>query len=285
MSLYRLSLIPSSSKSRYARLLATLLSVAFSSCGDADFSFQTPSKLVIEGYAEAGGCPTVFLTSSVQVSSHYVSIDSLSTHLLRHADVVLYDGDEKFYLTGHYRQGSYAFPFEYTTGCVVCQPGHTYRIEVDYDGMHAQSSATVPTRKCHLKEVRPVVVSDTLFKIVAIPEEGEELSQARFFVNYRYTGGDFMLAQTMVGIDGSMEIFRPILQGVDLSHNYFQNGDEVIVRCSTFDPVGLRFWDSYQELLALSRLILLPVADNIDSNIQGGLGGWFGCQSDYYVVN
>lgn len=285
MSHYPLSPIPSSFEPRYAGFLAALLCAAVSSCSDADFSTQAPRQLVIEGYAEAGRCPTVFLTSSVRVSSHYVSIDSLSTYLLRHADVILYDGDEKIYLTGHYRQSNYTFPFEYTTGRVVCQPGHTYRIEVDYDGMHAESAATVPARKCRLKEVHPVIVADTVFKIVAIPEEGEDLSEAHFFVNYRHTGGDFMLAQTTLGIDGSMEIFRPILQGVDLSHNYFQRGDEVIVRCSTFDSVGLRFWDSYQELLTLSRLILLPMADNIDSNIHGGLGGWLGCQSDYFVIH
>lgn len=265
-------------------IILALLSLHLSSCDDGDVLTPVPSLLVVEGWAEAGQSPHVLLTSSIALKQEYQSIDSLANHIIRYADVSISDGQQKCYLTGKARNKNYSFPFEYTTGQITCQEGHTYTLQIDYDDYHISATTTIPT-SCQLDTIFAVEVSPSLYKIVAIPSSSSnDSSNALFFVKNENTGGDYQYVPQNRNNRGEIELFCPLQLGEDSGDQYFHSGEEIYVKYTNMPSEGKNFWTSYSEILTLSRNFLLPFTGKIDSNVTGGKGYWLGYNSSYYRI-
>ena len=61
--------------------------------------------------------------------------------------------------------------------------------------------------------------------------------------------------------------------------------DKVWVKLATLDDASYDFWRSFEDLVALSRVPLMPVAENLKSNVTGALGYWCGYGSEVYSVS
>lgn len=255
-------------------LFTTMLCAA---CADYDVPHQTP-ELVVEGIAEAGSSPVVRLTTTVPVQVDFQSIDNLQEHVLRYARVTVSDGEESVILTGRYVRG-HRIPFEYTTGHLTCQAGKTYTLTVDYLSYHAEAQCFVPA-PCSLDSLYAQQSPTGDLQIVAIPSATDAPQWGRCFICSSVTYGDFLLAPLSMLPASRLLLQNPEIQGQgDYS---LRPGEEVIVRCSSLDSIGNLFWTDYEQSLHLSRNYLMPLTDNVYSNVDGALGYWLGLGSTYY---
>lgn len=252
------------------------------SCYEGDVIPSSNPEIIVEGWAEAGQNPHVRLTTSINISKEYQSLDSLGNHILRYASVSITDNGIEYYLTGKARGKKYSFPFEYTTGKITCIEGHEYKLRIDYEKFHVEATTTIPNQ-CTLDTIFAMEVSPSLYKIVAVPTNGK-IKNAIFFIQSSNTGGDYQFSRQISNNKGEIEIFKPLQQGINGSDQYFHKGEEVFIKYSNMQADGKLFWDSYEEVLTLSRNYFMPLTDNIESNINGGIGYWLGYNSSYYRI-
>ena len=126
-------------------------------------------KLVVEGWIDAGGFPIVMVTTSVPTSTEYQNIDDQKEHLVRHARVTVSDGENSVILTGMSSK-SYFPPYIYTTADMRGVAGKTYSLTVEYSGMTATASTTVPA----------AVPLDSLWCVPSKDDAGKYNLKARF---------------------------------------------------------------------------------------------------------
>ena len=107
---------------------------------------DVPEKLVVEGWIEEGKAPVVYVTTSLVPKEEPESLEDIGTHVVRWAKVTISDGEEEVVLTGTASKRFYP-PFAYTTGRMTGVAGKTYRLTVDYSGVHAEASAKIPPSK------------------------------------------------------------------------------------------------------------------------------------------
>lgn len=260
-------------------LQGCLLMLLATSCGDYEAPVQK-TQLVVEGMAEADRPPIVYLTATVPVQVGFQSLNNLEDYVLRYAKVTVSDGEESVILTAKVNR-NHRIPFEYTTGRMICQAGHTYTLTVDYQDFHAHATAYVPT-PCTLDTLYTERGTDGSYHIIAIPSVQNAPRWGRCFIHSSVTYGDFLLAPLSMLPADKLELNNPEIQG---QGNYsLRPGEEVIVRCSSLDSIGNRFWADYEQSLYLSRNFLMPLTENLYSNVEGALGYWLGYGSSYYKI-
>ena len=89
----------------------------------------------------------------------------------------------------------------------------------------------------------------------------------------------------MIGEDGRVVVKRG-RKNLDKNVSpFFKRGDKVWVKLATIDDASYDFWRSFEDLVALSRVPLMPVAENLKSNVTGALGYWCGYGSEVYSVS
>ena len=89
----------------------------------------------------------------------------------------------------------------------------------------------------------------------------------------------------MIGEDGRVIVKRG-RKNLDKNVSpFFKRGDKVWVKLATLDDASYDFWRSFEDLVALSRVPLMPVSENLKSNVKGALGYWCGYGSEVYSVS
>lgn len=80
----------------------------------------------------------------------------------------------------------------------------------------------------------------------------------------------------MLPADGKMPV-NPGRLNIDSDFTpCFEAGDTVMVKLASITEEAYRFWRDFEDMTTLSRNPLFPVTNNLHSNIDGGLGYWFG---------
>lgn len=120
-------------------------------------------RLVVEGWIDSGGHPTVILTRSFSPMS--TESTTLSDLVVRWANVTISDGERTETMIGRI-DNSMTPPFVYTTAQITGVPGRTYTITAEYEGERIVSSCTMP-RPVDISriDVAPVADSDTLREV------------------------------------------------------------------------------------------------------------------------
>ena len=120
------------------------MSILLSAC-DGDYMPVQDSHLVVEGWIEDDGYPTVIVTLSIPITEDYVPADTLSSYIVRWAKVTVYCDGDSVVLTGKYDSGYYP-PYIYTTSGMRGEAGKTYSLKVEYKDMTATAITKIPSR-------------------------------------------------------------------------------------------------------------------------------------------
>ena len=249
-----------------------------------DFQNVETSKLVVEGWIEAGGFPVVILTRSLPVSTHFQKTDNLSDYFLRWATVTVSDGKDSVILTGKFDNG-YFPPFIYTTSHMRGEAGKQYTLTVKYRDYYASATTTIPNipTSCSYR-VEKCVDSDTLYQIIAtIKDNPSEKNYYQFFTRSGTKGKQYMASYLGSINDVVLNSDRtefPVYRCHQLTFDeyipYYMKDDTVSVKFTQVDSTSFRIWDSYIKTLSLSSNMFLTTSTDMETNIIGGYGYWCG---------
>lgn len=260
-----------------------LLPALLVSCSDY-VPDSRPPHLVIEGWIDDGGFPTVLLTVSMPVSTEGTTLENAGDLVVSTARVAVSDGEQEVVLTGKVDR-SYFPPFVYTTGRLRGQAGRTYRLTVDYEGGRAQAVTTIPAAMPPVRlSSEPCAGSDSLCLLTAAFSNPPGRQ-----VYYKVFAGDASQGRTcyrssfMGAYDGSLlpaEARIPVYRGHEAARKdftpYFVRGERVNVKIAVMDRGSFDFWKSYEDMVSLSRNPLFPVTANLSGNVEGAWGCWCG---------
>ena len=252
-------------------------------------------RLVVEGWIDAGGFPIVMVTTSVPTSTEYQSIDDQKNHLVRHAKVTVSDGENSVILTGMDNK-RYFPPYIYTTSDMRGVAGKTYTLKVEFSGMTANASTTIPA----------AVPLDSLWCVPSADDKGKYNIKARFsdpeatddyyrlFV--KVVGKDSSYVASYMGCLHDSDLPRPadinVMRGLSVDNESswawnpasYEKGDEVMFKFCTMDRVSYDFWSSYDRVVSLSIHPVFPATYNPAYNVTGGIGYWCGYGASKYTI-
>jgi hypothetical protein len=242
---------------------------------------EDTSRLVIEGWIDAGGHPFVLVSTPVVAMEQQKPATSLSSHVVAGAKVSVTDDEGREYWLEGRVDRNYLPPYVYTTEELTGEVGHNYRLKVNY-GNHAASGTTTIPRPLPLDrlEVTKSAYSDTLFLLTAwftLPPG--DTGHYRFFTRVRDKETMFY-PSLLSGVDahnytGSVPVMRS--WSLDLNRKpLFSPGEVVDVRFCAIDDAAWAYWESFDAVASLGLNPFFPSTQNPRSNLQGAFGYWAG---------
>ena len=268
-------------------LLSVIALLLFAGC-EKEQGTDRGSLLVVDGRIDAGGFPVVKLTRTASFSTNNsISLDSLSEYVDRWAKVSISDGEHTEIMVGRYDKSHYP-PFIYTSYDMRGEVGKTYKLRVETaDGLTAEASTTIPA-PTSLKDLHCIQTeTDTLFLVYATASEKRSI---KLFTQQIGDDNELLSAQLglydaqMIADDGKIAIRRGRKNIEKIDTPFFTLGKKVHIKCATLDAASFSFWRSYEDMMSLSRIPLMPMTQNLKSNIGGGLGCWCGYGSTFYEI-
>ncbi|MBQ9654185.1 MAG: DUF4249 domain-containing protein [Bacteroidales bacterium] len=265
------------------KALLILLVMALAACSRD--GADVPEKLVVEGWIEEGRAPVVYVTTSLVPKEEPESLEDIGSHIVKWAKVTISDGEEEVILTGTASKRFYP-PYAYTTGRMVGKAGKTYRLTVDYGGVHAEATATVlPSRP--LSSIETVKQANGRYIIrAAFPDTD---GCCRFFHRIEKVDSTF-IPSPLAYTDGSVReaIIRPgkSIARADDHAGGFASGERVRLKFCTMDNGMYRFWQAFEEQAYLADVPVFTLDGNIPGNVSGdraiGYFAGYGC-TEYSV--
>lgn len=265
------------------------LSLLMAACDNYDISTSGKSQLVVEGWIDDGQFPIVKLTKTVPLTEERIDVDDLSKYVENWGKVTISDGEQTEVMMGRY-DSKYNPPFVYTTYDMKGEVGKTYSIKAEsLDGIVAEATTSIPAPIEIVRfEVEPTDV-DSLFQLVAYVSDSSK--RCKLFTMVEGEQTEYYSSQIglfdvgMIGEDGRVIVKRG-RNNLDKNDSpFFKRGDKVWVKLATIDDASYDFWRSFEDLVALSRVPLMPVSKNLKSNVTGALGYWCGYGAKEYCVS
>lgn len=251
------------------------------------------SSIVVEGWIEEGRCPVVILTRSVPLSEEYVDVSELSQYVVNWGKVTVSDGDTTIVLTGM-RDSKYSPPYIYTTGMMTGVTGKTYTLTVDYEDYHATAQTTIP-KSVPIDSIRisPLEGNDESYRLYASftdPSQSHDyylvfvcdsVSDSQYMLGYMGCIDDAMYTKSVIEV--------PVYRGQrfvdDANYTpYFRKAEHVSIKLAHVDKSAYDFWNDMQNNTSFSGNMFTPVTSNVHSNIEGGIGCWYGMGSSVMGV-
>ena len=239
-------------------------------------------RLVVEGWIDSGGHPTVILTRSFSPMS--TESTTLSDLVVRWANVTISDGERTETMIGRI-DNSMTPPFVYTTAQITGVPGRTYTITAEYEGERIVSSCTMP-RPVDISriDVAPVADSDTLREVslTFVPGIGDDRCYQLAVYDPSLSGrmlpcfmGAYAASSSGGGGEVTLTVCRPSIDtdGGDYTP-YFRMGRTIMVALTAIAPEVWRFWHEYDDFTAFGGNIFLAGTIPMHGNINGGYGIW-----------
>jgi len=254
------------------------------SCDNGYLQSDPVEELVVEGWIESGHAPTVFVSATFPVSSKPQSIDSLSDHILRYAEVFIDCEQTRYYLTARLSD-KYVLQNYFTSSSLRGEVGKTYRLGVKWQDYEASAVCTIP----------PPTSIDTLWiekqendtSFVAKIQFTNNPEENRYYQSFMRNGvsdENVFRAVNFTCLDGSLmedkvtETFmKPMLinTGVENPKDlYFHKGDCAAVKLATTQKCIYEFWSSYTNLYNSYSILTAPI--NLKGNVEGAIGYWAG---------
>jgi hypothetical protein len=252
------------------------------------------TKMVVEGWIDAGKHPIVMLHTSYSLSlsepDSTTLLDVLEEHMVLFGKVVIFDGEDSVTLTGRV-DTNYLPPYIYTTTKIKGEIGKTYSLHAKYKEYSTKSQTEIPTiatfdsiRVTNLNQKMNVVgyanhleVGETYilmarttdqrqYKICPMGAFKANSSQADLVINnpIAFPGGGTVLYQTLF----------PKTDSVGVSIKFAKVGE-----------VEYQMWDSYIAQNLTQGLFFMETYGNIISNIEGGNGYWCGMGASEYTIS
>ncbi len=270
-----------------------IIIILFTGCTQSNFDFGSyNSKIVVDGWIEQDQNAHVFLTLSAPYAGQIDSVSILNYALTR-AKVTITDGNNTEILS-MVKNTNYFPPYFYRTLRIKGQVGHTYTLTVDYGGITAWATTTIP----------PIPIVDSAwFKKIYYTDT---LGFVYFIINDNAQTHDFYRTMTRVKNTDAMyiptyisnydDVFfngqKPefvLYKGSNIGTNTMQNihyhvGDTIMLKVCSVDVDAYNFWSSLNRELLNTGNPFASTNLKVQSNINNGLGIWCGYGATYKLV-
>ncbi len=282
---------------RYIIYLTTLATCIATLVSCNSYEAPDPNQqqtLVVEGWIEDGGYPTVYLTRSLNFGTEYqeFELEELIEDWARVSITDLTNGQEVV-LTGVLDSRKIP-PYYYVSYDMKGQAGHTYRLDVSCtDGSEATAVTTIPhSTKLDSIAVNPVHNIDSLRLITAYIHPTETPCHYLFYVrdmlqkNSSWMPAYASLADSQILPPNGATTVNNTHHNTDKenSSTYFKQGQVVGLKLYTMPPEAWDFWVNYTNMSATDMGIIFP-SGSLPSNVHGGLGYFFGYGMDQHIVH
>ncbi len=268
---------------------ALLLSFSLFSCVREEVDH---TKMVVEGWIDAGKHPIVMLHTSYSLSlsepDSTTLLDVLEQHMVLFGKVVIFDGEDSVTLTGRV-DTNYLPPCIYTTTKIKGEVGKTYSLHAKYKEFSVKAKTEIPSvatfdsiRVTNLNQKMNVVGYANQLEV------GEPyILMARTTNERQYKicpMGAFRASSTrsIITINNPIDFTG---EGAMLQ-TLFPKTDSVGISIK-FAKVGeaeYQMWDSYIAQNMTQGLFFMETYGNIVSNIEGGNGYWCGMGASEYTI-
>lgn len=241
---------------------------------------QSPEMLVVEGWIENDGTPKVFVTSSISATLDRKDITDLIEHVALDADVTITHDGVTYPLKPVIRN-EYLLRICYTTNSLKGVTGGTYRLDVKWKDMQASAVTTIlPPAAVDSITVEQHQSIDTLYVIKVRPLPVQDITKYMFFSmdvgkDSTYLPSYMGTLDTKIYHDKSA-VNRGNGNPIKENNYFYSLGDSVRFKIATIDDTTYDFWSRFDELRMFSHVALIPYSANMNGNIQGGLGYFFG---------
>lgn len=262
---------------RYACILLTLMALA--SCEPQ--LPGSPQTLVVEGWIENDAAPMVFVTSSVNTTFKEMDITDLVSHVAFDADVsITYNGTD-YPLTPTIRN-DYLLKVCYTSSALKGVVGGTYKLNVDWKGMHANATTTIqPPGSVDSIAVEKHYQVDSLYMLKVRPVPAPQVRYYQFFCmvvdkESAYVPANIGVYDSQLNTTGLFTIKRGTDNPISQNDYFFTLGDSVRFKIASLEPQAYDFWSKFDEKRMFNQTSLIPYTTNLKGNLTGALGYFFG---------
>ena len=251
------------------------------------------TKMVVEGWIDAGKHPIVMLHTSYSLSlsepDSTTLLDVLEQHMVLFGKVVIFDGEDSVILTGRV-DTNYLPPYIYTTTKIIGEVGKTYSLHAKYKEFSAKAKTEIP----EIASLDSIRVTNLHQKMNVVGyanhlEVGETyILMARTTDQRQYKicpMGTFRARSTksIITINNPIDFTG---EGAMLQ-TLFPKTDSVGISIK-FAKVGeaeFQMWDSYIAQNMTQGMFFMEMHSNIISNIQNGNGYWCGMGASEYTIS
>lgn len=251
------------------------------------------TKVVVEGWIDAGKHPIVMLHTSYSLSlsepDSTTLLDVLEQHMVLFGKVVIFDGEDSVILTGRV-DTNYLPPYIYTTTKMRGEVGKSYSLHATYKSFSAKSKTIIP-EKAIFDSIRTDINNQKVHVIGYANqlEIGEPyIIMARITKDKQYKicpMGAFRASQKQL----KLTINNPINftgEGMILQTLFPQTDSvDIAIKFAKVGEAEYQFWDSYIAQNLTQGLFFMETHSNIISNIQDGNGYWCGMGASEYTIS
>ena len=251
------------------------------------------TKMVVEGWIDAGKHPIVMLHTSYSLSlsepDSTTLLDVLEQHMVLFGKVVIFDGEDSVILTGRV-DTNYLPPYIYTTTKMRGEVGKSYSLHATYKSFSAKSKTIIP-EKAIFDSIRTDINNQKVHVIGYANqlEIGEPyIIMARTTKDKQYQicpMGAFRASQKQL----KLTINNPINftgEGMILQTLFPQTDSvDIAIKFAKVGEAEYQFWDSYIAQNLTQGLFFVETHSNIISNIQDGNGYWCGMGASEYTIS
>lgn len=251
------------------------------------------TKMVVEGWIDAGKHPIVMLHTSYSLSlsepDSTTLLDVLEQHMVLFGKVVIFDGEDSVILTGRV-DTNYLPPYIYTTTKMRGEVGKSYSLYATYKSFSAKSKTIIP-EKAIFDSIRTDINNQKVHVIGYANqlEIGEPyIIMARTTKDKQYQicpMGAFRASQKQL----KLTINNPINftgEGMILQTLFPQTDSvDIAIKFAKVGEAEYQFWDSYIAQNLTQGLFFVETHSNIISNIQDGNGYWCGMGASEYTIS
>lgn len=271
--------------------IITIIILLFSFCS-CHYEPVNYTKLVVEGWIDAGKHPIVLLHTSHSLLNQSTPdtaqlIDVLAEHMVLFGKVVIFDGEDSVILTGRV-DTNYLPPYIYTTTKIIGEIGNTYTLHATYKDFSAQSQTEIPT-KASFDSIH-VTEYNTQLNIVGYASNLElgapYILMARTTNQRQYkicpTGAFRATAPSMaITINNPLNLTG---ESMMLQTLFPKSNHRVSIKFARVGEAEFLMWDSYIAQNMTQGLFFMETHGNIKSNIEGGHGYWCGMGASEYTI-
>ena len=281
--------------SKISNIVAVIMFLlSFSSCHYEPIDY---SKMVVEGWIDAGKHPIVMLHTSYSLNQPTDDttqlIDVLAEHMVLFGKVIIFDGEDSVTLTGRV-DTNYLPPYIYTTTKIIGEVGKTYSLRASYTTPYTTLIAKSQT------EIPAVATFDS----IRVTEYDKQLNVVGYANNLE-TGAPYILMarttnqrQYKICPTGAFRATAPNM-AITINNPLDFTGEGMILQTlfPKTDTVGVsikfakvgeaefQMWDSYIAQNMTQGMFFMETHGNILSNIEGGNGYWCGMGASEYTIS
>lgn len=262
-------------------------------------------SFVIEGWIEDGKAPVVMAHKSFVLdedSKTSTSLQSIITgQMVIFGRVAIFDGTDSVILTGRV-DTNYMPPYIYTTTEMDGVAGKQYTLVAHYQGFDVKATTTIPAvakfDSIHAHEILPGQMRLTGY-ISGVENDSYYMLMAKKIEERQFKLCPLGVISGEQAVNGKMAvtIYCPKFGKLGITINQEDKKDEdsnmrmtfpksdtqgYSIKLARIDYPAYLYWEQYAAQSTTQGVLFMSVYKNLPSNIDNGLGVWYGMGSSEY---